>query len=832
MGLREYKRKRDFNATNEPADGGVVGRRIFVVQLHHASHRHFDFRLEFNGVLKSWAVPKGPSFDPKVKRLAVEVEDHPISYATFEGDIPAGNYGAGHVDVFDSGTWEPIGSVADGLARGDLKFLLHGDVLRGSWVLVRTRKQGGKQQWLLIKHSDEYAGSRDADDFVDAKTQRPISLAKRKKVWGVARADVRSPVAAKSRARANDPATLGMAERIRAEPFEPALCRTQDRPPSGANWLHEVKWDGYRMLATIVAGKARLWSRNGIEWTRKLPQLVHALEALGLESAQLDGEIIVAGDGSAAFNALQSVLSDGNEALIVHMIFDMPYRNGRSLRNVALIERERLLAELLLRHPSDRLRYSQHHLGDGATVFAQAVSGGLEGVVSKRVDSGYCGGRSGDWVKAKARLSDDFAVVGFTAPKRSREDIGALLLARSENGTLTYAGRVGTGFDGAQLRNFRDVLQPAISDTPPAGLERMAAKDRPLAIWVKPKLVVEVFHQGTGGNGLLRHPAFKTIRDDISMRTYRNGKKQITCAATSAARTRPARKSMAPALTTALTHPERVVFADLGITKGDVAAYYTAVAKWLLPEIKDRPLAVVRCPDGIDSPCFFQKHVGKGWGSHIQGATIKGKSATSTHVCIADTHGLLDLVQMNVLELHAWGTTAKRPERADRIVFDLDPHASVAWSKVIAAARDVRRHLQSIGLESFVRTSGGKGLHVVVPLDPPAPWTRVKPFAHAIAQSMAELSPEAYVSIAGENNRIGKIFIDWLRNGKGATSIASYSLRARASAGVAMPITWSELGRVKSGDAFTIVNAPTRLRRRKQDPWAQMTSTKQALPTL
>jgi len=832
VGLREYKRKRNFNVTGEPAHGGDAGRRIFVVQLHHASRRHFDFRLEFNGALKSWAVPKGPSFDPSVKRLAVEVEDHPIAYATFEGDIPIGNYGAGHVDVFDSGTWEPIGSAAAGLARGELKFILHGDVLRGSWVLVRTRKQGSKQQWLLIKHADEYAGTREAEDFVDAKSSKPIPLAQRRKVWGGAPVATPKSASKNPDSRARTPARPGVAERIRAEAFEPALCRTQDRPPSTSEWLHEVKWDGYRLLATIVAGKARLWSRNGIEWTRKLPKLVRTLETLGLRSAQLDGEIIVPTAASADFNALQSALSDGNEESIVYILFDMPHRDGRSLRDVALVERKLALNELLQHTDSDRLRYSQHHIGNGATVFAQAVSGGLEGVVSKRIDSHYRAGRSGDWIKAKARLSDDFVVVGFTKPQRTREGIGALLLARSENGVLTYAGRAGTGFDSAQLRAFRTRLEPAISYTPPAGLDRMAPKDRRLAIWVKPELIVEVFHQGMGGNGLLRHPAFKAIRDDTSMREY-------LARGTSSKKPDPAPRARKASTTkrgetdpAALTHPERVVFPDLSITKGDVAAYYTAVAKWLLPEIKGRPLAVVRCPDGLGKPCFFQKHVGKGWGSHIQGTKIKGKSATTTHLCIADTQGLLDLVQMNVLELHAWGATAKQPERADRIVLDLDPHASVAWPKVIAAAREVRRHLQAIGLESFVRTSGGKGLHVVVPLDPPAPWTRVKPFAQAVAQTMAQLHPDAYVSVAGEKNRKGKIFIDWLRNGKGATSIASYSLRARASGGVAMPLAWTELGRVKSGDAFTIANSIARLRRRKRDPWAQMKSTKQALPAI
>ena len=398
MALREYARKRNFKNTPEPGAGGSRGKKlIFVVQLHHASHRHYDFRLEWNGVLKSWAVPKGPSFDPKVKRLAMEVEDHPISYATFEGDIPKGNYGAGHVDVFDHGTWEPAGSAREGFAKGDLKFTLHGDILRGSWVLVRTRRQGTKNQWLLIKHNDGYANPREADDFLDTKKDRPLPPRQRKKVWP----SEPSPKKVKKRVGGASSKAIGTRETITGEAFAPELCRTLTTPPAGDNWIHEVKWDGYRMLATVARGKVRLWSRNAIEWTHKLPELVEAIESLKLKSAQLDGEMIVLRDGRDDFNALQGRLSSENKDAATLVLFDMPHLNGYSLRDVPLVERKEKLADLLERHDHPLLRFSAHVVGNGAHVFDQAVREKREGIVSKRVDSPYVGTRNGDWVKGE-----------------------------------------------------------------------------------------------------------------------------------------------------------------------------------------------------------------------------------------------------------------------------------------------------------------------------------------------------------------------------------------------------------------------------------------------
>ena len=840
MGLAEYRRKRNFKATPEPAAGGVRGKALtFVVQLHHASHRHYDFRLEIDGVLKSWAVPKGPSFDPSVKRMAVEVEDHPLSYGAFEGDIPAGNYGAGHVDIFDEGNWIPENDPQEGLKKGELKFSLQGDVLRGSWVLVRTRKVGNRQQWLLIKHRDDYASEKEANDFVDAKTDRPIPRAARRKVWPQGKATSSGPPATTPKARTRSEKLPR--ESMALAPFAPELCRSQDTPPLGDDWLHEVKWDGYRILATLAKGKVALWSRNGLDWTGKLPGIAAAIEALPLRSAQMDGELIVVKNGNADFNALQARLAGESDAVLLYVLFDLLHQDGASLRALPLIERKDRLKALLAKKPSPALRFSEHQLGNGATVFAQAAKAGLEGIVCKKIHSVYSGTRSGAWLKIKSRRSDEFAVIGYTPPKGSRVGIGALLLAKPTRGGWRYVGRVGTGLDNALLGELLKKLQRLQVAKTDADLALLAKKDIQVARWVRPALVVEAFFQGIGGQGLLRQPAWKALREDKTVKDLKTAAakppadgKPTPAGKTASGKRRSSSKAAQaePAEAVKISSPDRVVFPELGVSKADVAAYYSAVAPWLLPGVSGRPLSVVRCPDGAAGTCFFQKHVMRGWGKHVHGVLVQEKTGRRKYLCIEDAAGLLELVQMNVLELHPWGARSADQQHADRLVFDLDPHESVKWAQIVAAARDVRAQLESVGLRSFVRTSGGKGLHVVVPLNPPAPWDRAKRFSQAFAEALAGLRPQRYVSVAGTTHRVGKIFIDWLRNAHGATSVASYSLRARTQAGVAMPLAWDELGRVKSGAAFTIENALQRLGKLKADPWADIDSVHQALPDL
>ncbi|MGB0134530.1 DNA ligase D [Dokdonella sp.] len=850
MSLTLYRQKRDFSQTSEPSEGGKRGGRIFVVQLHHASRRHYDFRLELDGVLKSWAVPKGPSFDPSVKRLAVEVEDHPLSYATFEGDIPEGNYGAGHVDVFDHGTWAPTGSARKGLENGDLKFTLHGEILKGSWVLVRTRMQGSKQQWLLIKHDDEYAGASEADDFVSSATRVKKVVAKRD-----TKMERDSPVSGRKPAAKSRSPSLPGARRETLEEgfFSPELCRAADAPPSGNRWLHEVKWDGYRILASVVDGRIQLWSRNGNEWTEKLPELVEALEALKLKNARLDGEIIMLTGGAVDFNGLQARFSDEEMAPVLYMLFDVVHAEGQSFCDVPLQERKAWLANRVGRYPHPLLRYSDHQVGSGAAVFSQAVDAGIEGIVSKRVDSIYSGTRSAAWVKSKGRLSDEFIVVGFTEPNGSRAGLGALLLAKpTADGGLRYVGRVGTGMSSEQLIDLRAKLQKTVVKKAPANTSLMARKDRSLTIWVKPKLVIEAFYQGIGGKGLLRQPAFKGIRLDksptevsvqaeggIEMDNKQTASKGSTSKAAGRKKTSAAKPNLAKKSKTerecdevTITHPDRVVYPKLKHTKQDVADYYLEVAPLILPEIAGRPLSVVRCPGGTGKACFFQKHVGEGSGDHVHGVAVtesESEDDENPYLCIDDEQGLLELVQLNVLEFHPWGARSSDPENADRIVFDLDPHPSVSWDRVTASAQYMREQLKVACLESFLRTSGGKGLHVVVPIRPAAAWEEVRNFAKSVSEALAGLEPGEFVAVSGNKNRKNRIFVDWMRNRRGATSVASYSLRARDSAGVAMPLAWSDLKHIESADAINLGNAVEWIHKRGSDPWAGISSVRQRL---
>jgi bifunctional non-homologous end joining protein LigD len=623
-----------------------------------------------------------------------------------------------------------------------------------------------------------------------------------------------------------------VAEPLADAAFKPELCKPVATPPAGDAWLHETKWDGYRLLATVIRGKARLWSRNAIEWSDRVPELVAAIEALELDSAQLDGEMIVLRNGRSDFNALQGRLSAENKAPPTYMLFDLPYLDGRSLRHVPLIERKAALAEILREHPNPRLRYSAHGIGGADKAFAEAIAEGREGIVCKRVDSRYVGARNGDWVKVKGRPSDEFAVVGFTEPKGSRAGIGALLLALPIDGELKYVGRVGTGLNETQLRELRAGLQRDVVGDPPADITPMARKDRALAIWVRPRLVVEVFHQGIGSQGLLRQPAFKSVRADKTphdLGTFKANKRPIHASARKANASRTSRRTVVVDGVT-ITHPDRVVFAKYGATKADVADYYRSVARWIVPEVAGRPLSLLRCPEGIERECFFQKHLAGKLGPHVHGIDIRDSSGVQDYVRIDDEAGLLELVQMNTIEFHPWSARVGALDRADRVIFDLDPHAGIAFRRVAAGAEAVRRKLASLGLKSFVRTSGGKGLHVVVPLNPPEKWDHVRRFARMIAEAMVEEQPDAFVATAGEAKREDRIFIDWLRNARGATSVASYSLRARPQAGVALPLDWSQLSRLKAANCFTITDTARRIARRRADPWAGIDEVVQSLP--
>jgi bifunctional non-homologous end joining protein LigD len=842
MSLVEYQRKRQFNKTKEPAPGKPLpeGKRaIFVVQLHHASRRHYDFRLQVGDALKSWAVPKGPSYDPSVKRMAVEVEDHPVSYATFQGEIPKGQYGGGHVALFDTGVWSSPYDVEAQLAKGHLRFELFGDKLKGGWHLVRSGKPAKQPQWLLFKEDDQYAGSVEADDLLADVTTPPEADAKRA---GRGKADKKkqTTVAPKRKPRRIDwakrAAKLGKAKKttLKNEAFEPQLARLGERPPEGPQWLHEIKWDGYRLVTTIVDGNVRIWSRNAIEWTAKVPEIVAAIRQLGLKSGALDGELIAGKGTQQDFNLLQATLSGEQQGTLVYVLFDLLHIDGIAIDASPLLERKQLLTELL-DDPPPHLALSTHIEGDGAAAYALASEQKFEGIISKRADQPYHPGRGDDWRKTKHLQSEEFAVVGYTPGKGNRGGFGSLLLARPDpvHG-WSYAGRIGSGFNNEQIRELTKRIGKAGNPKPTVHVTEAVRKEIRGALWFEPMFVVEVIVRGTGGSGVLRQASLKAVRPDKDVTDLADSDRK---ASTKAPAKRTTKKTAAqstasgaaPAPPMRLSSPTKIIFPDSHITKQEVADYYMAVMDHLLPGIAGRPLSIIRCPEGAGKPCFFQKHHTPGL-EHVSLVRLKEEAGNNANYLVAhDAAGVMELVQLNGLEFHPWGSHADNPDVADRVVFDLDPGPNVPWSEVKAAAVHVRTLLKQAGLETFLRTTGGKGLHVVLPLNPGCHWDIVKGFAKGFADALAKSEPQRFLAVSTLKLRPNKIFVDYLRNGRGATAVASYSLRARDRAPVAMPIAWSELKTLERGDAFTLKDVPARLKRRRKDPWADIDKVKQDL---
>jgi bifunctional non-homologous end joining protein LigD len=853
MPLREYARKRQFDRTPEPKPEESVrpgGRELFVVQLHHASRRHYDVRLQIGDVLKSWACPKGPSYDPKVKRLAVEVEDHPVSYAAFQGDIPDG-YGKGHVDQFDTGVWSTAGDPEDQLQKGHLRFELFGERLKGAWHLVRSYRKERQPAWFLIKDDDAYASNVEADDLLDSNMKESTRRAAgrsggAKDVADKLKRSRRKAVPKTVRSRRVDAAKLAAAipsafKRNAPEGFfEPELARLREHPPAGEDWLSEVKWDGYRILTTIKDGRVSFWSRNALPWTAKLPEIRQAVEALGLNTAQLDGELIAVSEGMPDFNALQQTLSGERASPLVYMLFDLPYLEGYDLSKATLVERKAALEKLLANAP-ERLSYSTHVVGHAVEAFNQASAQKLEGIMCKRVRSAYRGGRGDDWVKVKRLESEEFAIVGYTPGKGSRQGFGSLLLARpAPEGHWAYIGRVGSGFTDEMLRDVAKSIARGGSAKPTAKGIDGAPKE---AKWVAPTAVAEVFFRGIGNGGLLRQPSLKAIRVDKSPDDLRNSDRAVSVehkrkkrrgSATSATDTVGA--SRKPPMTDGpiiITHPSRVVFPSEGYTKQDVADYYRAVMEWFLPGIIGRPTSVIRWPNGIAKASFFQKHIPSGGLKHVGAARLKEETgASAVYLYPESPESIIELVQYNAIEFHPWGARADTPDCADRVVLDLDPGPDVAWDRVREAARLVRKLLKQVGLESYLRTTGGKGLHVVVPLNPPCAWPEVKQFARSFAEALEAMHPMEFISTSSKARRTAKIYVDYLRNGRGATAVASYSLRGRPGAPVAMPLRWEELARVTNGAQFDLKTAQARLKRQRRDPWAGIDDVQQNLKTV
>jgi len=881
--LAEYRRKRDFRRTPEPR--GKRARRSaqlsFVVQKHAASHLHYDFRLELAGVLKSWAVPKGPDLDPAVKRLAMQVEDHPLEYGDFEGVIPKGEYGGGTVLLWDQGTWEPVGDAAAGLKAGRLKFVLHGEKLRGAWMLVR---KGGKaapdeRAWFLFKERDDEAktGKSITDKLpLSVSTGRDMDeiAEQADRVWGPA-GEKKRPAAKRTKPRVdklahkkstdNERGIRTLSERSGAVPGRlPAtqqveLATLAKQAPEGDDWLYEIKFDGYRMLCRIDKGRARFISRNGHDWTKKFPELAEMVARLPVEQALLDGEVVaLAADGTTSFQALQNVFQTGRTAKLVYYVFDLLHVDGFNVTSVPLEGRKELLSKVLAGATSKSIRLSEHLAGNGAEVFKQACRLHLEGIICKRRGRPYRPGRGLDWLKVKCSRREEFVIGGFTPPTGSRSHFGALLLGYHDvDGQLIYAGRVGTGFNDQTLASLHKTLSKLVRAKSP--FHNLTGSTGPArgVTWVEPRLVAEVEFSNWTDEGLLRHPSFQGLREDKSAREVVRDVPLSSSEVKTMARAKPVKAnskssrpkkkgpgaSDSPIKSTArrkaaddievagvrLSHPDKVLYPQDGVTKLDLAHYYEQVADWLLPQVAGRPLALVRCPGGHGKPCFFQKHPGEGVSPHLRQVNVSETASSEFHLAIDDLAGLIALVQMGVLEIHAWGSTTQHLEKPDRLVFDLDPDPSVAWPVVVAAARELRAVLEELGLVSFLKTTGGKGLHLVVPIRPRTDWDDAKAFCRAVADVMVKAAPDRYLATASKAARKGKIFIDYLRNGRGATAMAAYSTRAKGVPTVSVPIAWDELGPRLTSDHFTIRNVPTRLKKLRPDPWADLPQTKQSI---
>lgn len=768
MPLEQYRRKRNFKRTPEPPPGRVraSGKALsYLIQKHDATRLHYDFRLELDGVLLSWAVTKGPSLDPADKRLAVRTEDHPLSYGAFEGTIPQGEYGGGTVMLWDEGTWQPSGDPRAGLAKGHLTFVLHGQRLKGGWGLIRMRGDGKRDNWLLVKQKDEEARPDEPNsEFLDGLSSSVTTGRSMEQIAGLPR---------------------------------PASSRR--------------------------TGAAALRTRNGKDWTGRFPSLATALRRLQVRDAVLDMEaVILDAHGRSSFQALQAALGgDGNPDEIVAYVFDLLHLDGRDLAALPLAERKARLEPLLRKGGRDRvLLYSAHLDGAGEAMLAKACETGLEGIVSKRADAPYAAGRQTSWLKIKCTLRQEFIILGFSDARTGARALGALYLGYRRGGNLRYAGKAGTGFSmksaAALRRRFAPIAaaKPTLAHTQTPGLPEKEWKS---IHWITPTLLCEVAFAEWTHDGHIRHPSFLGLREDKDARDVQQ--EQPVKDATTPPSGR--KNSAAPRLEVggvAITHPQRVISDDGHVTKGELAAYYAAVAPLILPHVVGRPLSLLRCPAGIDGTCFFQRNPGKGLGPDVQSFPFRHKGKQYEYLYIEDEKGLLELVQMNAVEIHPWGAPVSAIDEPDRMIFDLDPAPDVPFEAVKLAAQDLRQRLQRVGLESALKCTGGKGLHVTVPLAGADKWPAVKSLAAAVARQMVEAAPEAYVATMSKSKRTGRIFIDHFRNDSTATAIAPYAVRARPGAPVALPLAWKELKGLKSAAQFTIQDVLARVGRKHHTP--------------
>ena len=836
--LEKYWAKRDFSVTSEPRGERAASQSkalSFVIQKHAASRLHYDFRLELDGVLLSWAVPKGPSYDPTDKRMAIHVEDHPLSYGSFEGTIPPKQYGAGTVIVWDNGTWEPVGDPREGLQKGKLLFHLHGQKMAGLWELVKIAKGGEKQEpWILFKKRDEFARSKADYDVVSALPDSVI--AKPLLPTSGTGKDAAHPAPTKKagvkRKAAAESGVPGAVKAPLPAKIGPQLATLATGVPAQGKWIFEIKFDGYRIMTRLQGGKASLMTRGGHNWASKMPALVSELEEMGIQSAWLDGEIVVLDDkGLPNFNALQKAFDSGTKnAQIVYFLFDVPYFEGHDLRDVDLASRRQLLKALLDEKASEHVRFSADFEGDAASVLTSACRMNLEGVIAKRADAPYTSRRTETWLKLKCKQRQEFVIAGYTDRSDGSAQIGSLLLGvHGPNGELISAGSVGTGWDSKFAAELKSKLAKMEVPKPPfaAGASkpgRWSKRAPGTERWVRPELVAEVNFAEWTPDGQVRHASFVALRSDKPAKAI---VRETAKALDAGVPLTPAGRAGSGGIK--VSNADRVIDPSTGLTKLDLVRYYESVAEWILPHLKARPCSLVRGPSGVTGELFFQKHDEK---ISIPGVKELDPALWPGHGAlleIGSARALASAAQMNVIEFHTWNSTAKNIDKPDRVIFDLDPGEGTSWEHVQEAAVLVRALLTELGLEAWLKTSGGKGLHIVVPITPRLDYETVKGFSQAVVQHMARAIPARFVAKSGPSNRLGKLFVDYLRNGHGATTASAFSARARPGLGVSMPIAWEELAKLKSGSHWSIATAREHLSFQTVDPWAGYWKKRQSL---
>lgn len=839
-GLDDYNAKRDFKKTREPAGKlGGKSRHRFIVQKHDATRLHYDFRLEMDGVLKSWAVTRGPSLDPDDKRLAVRTEDHPVSYAEFEGCIPAGEYGGGTVMLWDKGTWAPIAGKSErDLDEGHLHFTLDGERMKGEWLLVRMKPRKGekRENWLLRKIDDAEAGG--SDDLVgtaltSVKTGRTMAEIAADQEGETSLAGKKGKAFDAAMARADDHvAKLVKSARKKAKPVRrkgaallpafrpPQLATLVDSVPEGRNWIHEIKFDGYRALVAASGGKVRIYTRSGLDWTAKFASIAQAVAAIDLPACLLDGEIVALdGKGNPSFSELQKRLKGESDAPLHLHLFDLLNEDGHDLTKLGTVERKARLTALI---PADTavVQIADHVIGAGEKLFEAMCGAGQEGIISKRADAPYRQGRSSDWLKVKCTRRQEFVIIGWSPSSARGRPFRSLLLGQYRDGELVYAGKVGTGFSQDGMADLADQFAKRSRKTAPADVPKAEARN---ARWIRPDLVAEIAFAEFTHEGVLRHASFLGLRGDKAAEEVRREEAMAVDDA----------KNAEAADDIAISNPDRVIFPEAKATKGDLADYYRAIGPAMLPWVSRRPVSLVRCPQGRGKQCFFQKHDSGSFGDHVKHVPIREKDGgTEDYLYVEDTAGLVACVQMGTIEFHGWGSRVDDVEKPDRLIIDLDPDEGLDFADVKKAARDIRAMLADIGLIAFAMLSGGKGVHVVVPLLPEAEWPEVKDFAQRFAQALAQAEPDRFVATMAKAKRVGRIFIDYLRNQRGSTVVMPYSVRARPGATVAAPITWEELDSFEKAGAFTIADADRLLERAASKALKGWGVADQALPDL